>query len=101
MEVYYYNRKIIEFIESLGKGRTSDVYKTVNVLKEFGHEIELPYSRSLGQGLFELRSVNSQIRLLYVFYQNDALVLNTFIKKQNKIPKKELDLVRKRQNMLG
>jgi len=100
MEVHYYNQKIISFIESLGDKRRSDVYKTVNVLKEFGYEVELPYSRSLGQGLFELRSVNSGVRLLYIFYQNNALVLHAFIKKQNKISKKELDLARKRQNTL-
>lgn len=100
MEVHYYNKKIINFIESLGDDRRSDVYKTINVLKEFGHEVELPYSRSLGQGLFELRSMNSGVRLFYVFYQNNAFVLHVFIKKQNKIPKKELDLARKRQNTL-
>lgn len=100
MEVHYYNQKIISFIELLGNDRRSDVYKNVNVLKEFGYEIGLPYSRSLGQGLYELRSVNFGVRLFYIFYQNNALVLHAFIKKQNKIPKKELDLARKRQKML-
>jgi phage-related protein len=100
MDVHYFNQNIINFIESLGDGRSSDVYKTVNILRDFGYEIELPHSRSLGQGLFELRSMNSEVRLLYIFYQNDALILNAFVKKQNKIPKKELDLARKRQSTL-
>ena len=101
MIVFYYNKSVVKFIQSLDKHLRSDVYKTVNILGEYGSEIELPHSRSLGQGLFELRSVGSGVRMLYCFSKESAVILLAFIKKQDKIPKKDLDLARKRQYQLA
>ena len=99
MEVRYFNQKIIRFIESLGEHYKSDVGKSVNNLKDFGHTIELPHSKSLGGGLFELRCLSSNIRLFYIFKNSEAIILHIVAKKQDKIPKQELDLARKRQKM--
>ena len=101
MIVFYFNKSVTKFIESLDKHLRSDVYRTVSLLEEYGNNIELPHSRSLGEGLFELRSVGTGVRMLYCFNKENAVILLVLIKKQNKIPLKELRLARKRQNQLA
>ena len=78
----------------------SDVSKSLDTLEAFGHMIELPHSKSLGQGLFELRCLSSGIRLFYAFKDNGAVILHIILKKQSRIPKRDLDLARKRKNLL-
>lgn len=99
MEIVYYNEKIVRFIESLGEDYKSDVAKSLQTLKNFGHEIELSHSKSLGGGLFELRCLRSGARLFYIFKNNEAFILHVIIKKQSQIPKRDLDLAKKRQKM--
>ena len=99
MEISYYTQKIVEFIELLEEYYKSDVSESLDALENFGHEIELPHSKSLGHGLFELRCVSSGIRLFYIFKNNKAIILHVIFKKQSKIPQRDLELARKRQKM--
>mgnify|MGYP000904663458 CR=1 FL=1 len=99
MDIKFFNKNILDFIESLDYFYKADITKSLEFLESFGHKIDLPYSKSLGRGLFELRCVSSGARLFYVFKNNEAVVLHIIIKKQKRIPKKDLDLVKKRQKM--
>lgn len=99
MNIKFFNKNILDFIDSLDYFYKSDITKSLEALEYFGHKIDLPFSKSLGQGLFELRCVSSGIRLFYIFQNNEVIVLHIIIKKQNKIPKKDLELARKRQNL--
>jgi len=55
MEVIYWNAKVEQFIKSLNNKTSMRVDRTVGVLERIGHLIEMPDSKSLGRGLFELR----------------------------------------------
>lgn len=99
MNIKFFNQNILNFIDSFNDYYKSDITKSLEALESFGHKIDLPYSKSLGRGLFELRCVSSGIRLFYIFKNNEAVVLHIIIKKQNKIPKKDLDLAKKRQKI--
>ena len=44
-------------------------------LKAVAQELRLPHSRSLGQGLFELREKHYGLRLYYVFRKNKSVCL--------------------------
>ncbi len=59
----------------------------------------MPHTRSMGQGLFELRltAFEGTARVFYCTVIGKRIViLHQFIKKSNKTPPKELDLARKR-----
>ena len=100
MNILFFNKKLKELAESLGENYTSDIASALDILVTAGNRISLPHSKSLGKGLFELRCLRTGLRILYVFEKNGAIILNIIIKKQDKIPKRELDLARKRQKMI-
>jgi len=66
---------------------------------EFGPNIGMPYTRPLNNGLFELR-VKGKEGIARVFYctriGKRIIMLHVFIKKSQKIPKKELNIALKR-----
>ncbi len=101
MEVKYFNKQVLNLVEYLKKEHRSDITKSLDVLEEFGHMTNLPHSKSLGDGLFELRCLNSGVRMFYVFSNNSAFILHAIIKKQLKIPKKDLDLAKRRRKLLA
>ncbi len=74
------------------------VDKTVKTLQTLGHLIEMPDSKSLGRGLFELRIQGKiQVRILYMFKNNKAYILHGFIKKTWKISRKDIEYGRRIQ----
>jgi len=101
MKVVFYNKSISSYINSLGKDHKADIVKAIDLLEIFGHRIELPHSKSLGKGLFELRCLRTGTRLFYCFDGAKAVILHIIIKKQSKIPQKDLFLARKRQQQVA
>jgi len=66
---------------------------------EFGWPIGMPVVRSLGDKLFEVRSIlenGDEARIIFTIYKNLMVLLHGFIKKSKKTPKRNLDLARKR-----
>lgn len=101
MEIRNFTTEIDKFLGDLEEITRSKVSKILHMLAIAGNEIEMPYSKSLNGGLFELRiSGKIPVRIIYCFHENCAVLLHIFTKKTEKIPKKELSLARKRQEML-
>lgn len=68
----------------------SILYRTLAVLETDGNNIREPYSKFLGDGIYEVRvqQVNNITRVLYFFVVNKKIILtNGFIKKSQKTPK--------------
>ena len=87
-----------EFLLSLDTKMRAKMVNTISILQDNGYELREPYSKSLSEGIFELRSrVGSDItRVLYFFYVDSRIVLtNGFIKKTNKTPIKEIEKAKK------
>lgn len=66
---------------------------------EFGWPIGLPYCRSLGHGLWEVRNNISEgriARIIFFIHHNRMVLLHGFIKKTQKTPDKDLALAVKR-----
>jgi phage-related protein len=66
---------------------------------EFGWPIGMPYCRSLGNGLWEVRSdlTNGRIgRVIFGVVRGRMLLLHGFIKKTRKTPAKDMGLALKR-----
>lgn len=101
MEIKSFTTDIDKFLDDLEKETMGKVIQVLDMLELCGNEIGMPYSKSLSDGLFELRiSGKVSIRIIYCFHQNYVILLNAFTKKTNKIPKRELDLAKRRQEML-
>lgn len=67
---------------------------------EYGWPIGMPVCRSLGQGIWEVRSTLSTgriARVLFCIVDGEMYLLNGFIKKTQKTPQNELALARARQ----
>ncbi len=65
--------------------------------------VGMPLSRSLGKGLFEVRSSLPSRRIARVIFcehESEIVVLLGFIKKTQKTPKSDLDLALKRKKDL-
>ena len=87
-----------EFIFSQNEKLKGRIGFVVNVLLSEGPNIHMPYSRAMGNGLYELRiqAGNNIARILYFFFDKDKIVLtNGFIKKTQKTPVAELERARR------
>ncbi len=68
---------------------------------EFGWPIGMPTCRTMGDGLFEVRTnlpQNKIARVLFCFYEGKMILLHGFIKKSQKTPKQQLNLAWERKH---
>lgn len=94
-----------EFIKRLDKKMQAKMLRTIEMLQNNGYELREPYSKSISEGILELRAkVGSDIsRVMYFFVIGKTAVLtNGFIKKTQKTPKEELERAKRyRADFLG
>ena len=87
-----------EFILSQPNKMQAKLFSMLSHLEEFGPALREPYSKSLGDGIFEIRAkVGTDIgRVLYFFVVGRKVILtNGFIKKTQKTPQQELERARR------
>jgi phage-related protein len=68
-------------------------------MAEFGWPVGMPICRSLGSGLYEIRSDLAKGRIARVVFcvaKKQMVLLHAFIKKTQKTPKSEIDLATRR-----
>lgn len=101
MEIETINKNIDTFLKNLEPMMKARTLRIIDLLSDYNYKLGLPYSKSLHNGLFELRIVGKkQVRIIYCFHKQKIYLLHSFFKKQNKISKKDLSLVLKRKNLL-
>lgn len=92
MEVVFFDEDIEIFLTKLEKPTIAKTLRTIDLLERFGNKLGMPHSKNMGRKLFELRIRGSQeIRLIYTFHNNKAIILHGFIKKSQKTSRKDLD----------
>ena len=87
-----------EFLLSLDIKMKAKMLRLLEILEEYGTLLREPYSKYLGDGIFELRCSfgNNISRLLYFFsYNHNIIVTNGFLKKSQKTPPRHLKLAKK------
>ena len=97
--ITFYNRKVKLQVLAFPEGILANFLHIAELIEEFGPKIGMPYTRSTGSGLFEIRAKGKEgiARALYCSLTGKELVIvNAFIKKSQKTPRKELALARKR-----
>ena len=79
----------------------SKIINSLELLDELGEQIRPPRSKKVANNVYELRVLgNLSVRIFYTFHKENIWVLHTFLKKSQKIPKKELEIVINRLNYL-
>jgi phage-related protein len=97
--IEYYNPRVLAGIEAWPVGILADYARLVELLAEHGPALKMPHSKSLGQGLFELRPHAEEGigRAFYCFLKGRKVtVVHAFIKKTQETPQRELKIARKR-----
>jgi len=87
-----------EFILAQNLKMQAKIFLSLRLLEENGYELREPYSKALGQGIFELRAKQGTdiSRILFFFVVGNKIILtNGFVKKTMKTPRKEIDLAKK------
>ncbi len=97
--VEYYHPNVLADIEEWPVDILADYARLVELLMEHGPNLRLPHSRSMGEGLFELRPRGrSGIgRAMYCFLVGKrVVVVHAFVKKTQQTPERDLKIARKR-----
>ena len=80
-------------------GILANLLHILEMIEEFGPALGAPYTASIGSGLFEIRARGKEgigRSLFCTVKDREIVILHSFIKKTQKIPKKELEMARKR-----
>ncbi len=95
----YFNSDIEEKILGLPSGLLAKYLRLTDLMLEFGPNLGMPHTKSLKEGLLELRLKGREgiARVMYcTVFRKKIVMLHVFIKKSQKIPKKELEIALKR-----
>ena len=103
--IEFFNDKVKKDTLSFPKGILANLLHILDIIQELGPDIGLPYTKALGNGLFEIRAKGQEGigRVIFCYSvkeRNEIVILHSFIKKTNKIPKKELEIALKRKKEL-
>lgn len=90
-------KPVDDFIKGQDQSTIAKITSKIDLLERFGHLLPMPYSKKVSDDLYELRIRGKvEVRILYSFVGNEAVLLHAFVKKQDKIPKKEIDVAKSR-----
>ncbi len=95
----YYNERVKQQVMSLPTGILADYIHLTDLMQNHGANLQMPHSRAMGGGLFELRP-KAKEGIGRVFYCTQVgqiiVILHSFVKKTNATPTTDLQLARKR-----
>ena len=98
-EVSFWDEKVEKQALSMPKGIRVRLIKLIEIMEKRGANLGLPHTRSMGQGLFEIR-VKAPEGLGRFFYATKVgkqiIILHCFIKNTQETPKHHLDIARTR-----
>ena len=90
-------KPVEEFIIDLDAVTRAKITRSLELLKYYGHNLMMPHSKKISQGLYELRiRGKTEIRIFYTFRGDVIYLLHAFQKKTQKIPQRELEIAKHR-----
>ena len=91
--VTFYSEKVETETLSFPPGILANFLHIAELIEEFGPALGLPYTKALGDGLFEIRAKGKEgigRSFFCTMKGQEIIILHSFIKKSQKTPKKEL-----------
>jgi phage-related protein len=98
-EILYYNDDVQETISAWPVGIRAYYARITERMRVFGPNLGMPFTRSIGQGLFEIRARGKEgvgRAFFCTMVERKIVILHAYIKKSQGIPAKELAVARKR-----
>jgi len=98
-DVTFFSEKVETETLSFPPGILANFLHITEIIEEFGPVLGLPYTKSLGEGLFEIRAKGKEGIGRSFFCTpvgQEVVILHSFIKKTQKIPQKEMKIARNR-----
>jgi len=92
------NNPVKKWIDKLSKEQYKSVDKEIALLKQLGNELDLPHSRALGKGIFELRERRYGLRIYYCFTGKQIIILLAAGDKSNQT--RDIRLARERADTI-
>lgn len=99
----FFNDKVEQQTLGFPPGILANFLHIAEMIEQFGPSLGMPYTRALGDGLFEIRAKGREGIGRSFFCRvkgEEVVVLHSFIKKSQKIPRKELALAQRRMKEL-
>jgi len=89
--------EIVEWFDELSQNDWKRVAVVIDRLASLGSKARMPFSRSLGEGLFEVRFTlgSTARRITYRFTKDDRIILLTTFRKQRNNERAEVIRARK------
>lgn len=92
---------IYDFLLSFNDSTVPKIISALEILDELGEQIRPPRSKKVAKNVYELRVLNDlSVRIFYTFYKEKIWILHAFVKKSQKLPKRELETAIHRLNYL-
>lgn len=98
-EIDYFNDDVQETIGDWPVGIRAYYARITERMCVFGPNLGMPFTRSMGQGLFEIRARGKEgigRAFFCTVVEHKIIILHAYIKKSQKTPLKELEIARER-----
>lgn len=97
--ITFFNEKVETETLSFPPGILANFLHIAEMIEEYGPALGLPYTKALGDGLFEIRAKGKEgiARSFFcILVGQEVVILHSCIKKTQKIPQKEMKIARNR-----
>jgi len=84
-------------MRAFGEKDFARILRTINLLEEFGIELDGGYVEHVEGKIWQLRVRNYRI-LYFAFHNKQFVLLRVFMKKTNKTPRREIEIAKSRLN---
>lgn len=84
-------------MRALGEKDFARILRTVNLLEEFGIELDGGYVEHVEGKIWQLRVGKYRV-LYFTFHNKQFVLLRIFMKKTNKTPRREIEMAKSRLN---
>lgn len=93
--------EVEKFLKGLDKRSRNKCRDYIKYLMHSGYQLRPPFSKNIMINIFELRikSANN-IRLIYSFHNNMAIIFHVFMKKTNRIENQDILIIREKYRSL-
>lgn len=88
------DERVKKFLDRLDESSSSKAFGYLKIFENYGFNLSEKYLKKAGQNIWELRP--GRLRLFLYIKADKAVVVHIIVKKTQKIPKKEFEVIKQR-----